>query len=874
MHEKKKYFGLMFIMVVLISTNMTLGYMPLVELVDEQTGKITSYNRTEPYRTYHNKNHRTFLHGAKKHKAPWPSKFGALGDTLHYLEYLKPRNISDLVFHYYTPFNESWMNYTPNLEISKAYLIADALYNTYQDQKTTKYAHSLFTITYLAYTFRNQTYIQEAENYWDWLWENGVVNHTTYFMLLKSGSKSARPDVEMWCLYWLWKLTGKQKFHGNLTNLCQNYEYYVLKKIGYPLSTTLKTTLLMNSSGEYIIDVNNGSYEISTWASSMRSILIFFSERGYFNKTLVAECLNRLLLLLRKSAYTDGSDTWYILYEGTKTYIYNNSGVYSYDIKTYVYTGFPYRQHTQRISAFIWANRTLFNHNVSYTLKHLYFIDRYYNKATKTFRYNTPWGLLEQYGIAIAFASWLTDTQPVGYYLNQTIISTALNHSIAQGLIGGGYPLGWYIGHKVSIQHSRKMDANILLGKYESRSDSPDWKVYVNVYLYYLLEIMAWLSKNFWVIHNPHFYYATEILYSKAVQGSPPKYYGISRDSWTMTQGFAQRHGYNLFVLYDGAHPNLTFTDIILAESHSFANLYVVTYSPWGSSALGYGNFSVILRNIRVPLDRTSFIFIPSKEYHIKAVRVSNHSYSSTFVIGPDNYTVVMDTSGNTFVVSALPDNVIVFNPIGIADNNSITVFNITVDMIQHSKDPYWDTYESWYNVTYSRQISYAYWLCYTNDPRNISSLDPNADYDNDGVPTKYEVLFMTNPFKNDTDGDGICDSEEIYFFMDPVSRDMDCDGLTDYFELIGVLHWSKYIPHELNPRNPKSYNSTYYDFFYGYVVENQTPNLSKWDEFNFDEESFRCSLDTDEDSYSNYEEYYITHTDPFEPNEPPSIYI
>ena len=759
---------------------------------------------------------------------------------------VRQRNISDLLFHYYSSFDESWMSYRPNLDIREAYLIANALYNTFQELKTEKYGDSLHTITYLAYTFRNETYISEAESYWDWLWSNRIVNHTTYFMLLKSDSRKAGVAFQMWSLYWLWKLTGKQKFYGNLTNLVSNYQRLVLRNIGYPLGTTLKTTLLLNSSGEYIIDVINGSYEISTWAGSMRAILIFLSEEGFLNKTLLAKSLHRLLQLI----YNSNLD---LLAEGVRVYIYERNGSFVYQVKPYYFFN-PPRQHTQRVAAYIWANNVSYDSTTEILLEKLA-LNKYYRVAEKIYSYGINNEILEQYGVAVAFAHWL---------LRPEVVSQALNSCIIHGLVGPNFPAGWKIEWDLTIQHARLIYFDAKLGKFSSDSSTPGWKLYVNVYLYFLIDLLAWLSDNFWVTHNPHYYYAVEAFYSKTVRGSPPEMYGVTDGNvWAKDLSFASRHGFNLFILFHGAHPNLAFKDLILAESNSVANPYIVLFSPWNEPKLNHGNFSVIIRNVRVPLDETSYIFIPSKKYHIKAIRISEGSQKNNFVIGIDNFTLVNDTHGNIILVSALPDNVIVFNPIYIKDKNSTVVFNITVDMIEHNADNYWEEYKSWYSVSEESPISYAYWLCYTNNISN-NALDPDIDYDNDGVPTRYEVLFMSDPYKNDTDEDGIDDGDEIFFLINPLSEDTDCDGLTDSFELLGAKKWSKYLHHELNPRNPKSYNSTYYDIFYGFILENQTENLEKWDEFRFNETKYRLDLDTDGDNVNNYDEIYTYKTDPF----------
>ena len=288
----------------------------------------------------------------------WLGSFGNF--YLSLLSTLRPRNLSDLIFKFYTPLNEEWIYWYPNLSIEWSFKIADALYKTFLFLKNSDYASCLYSITYLAYVFGNQTYIDEAEQYWNYLYSNAV-NSDTHFMKAKSNKNMAALDVELWSLYLLWKVTGRSIYYDNMTFVIQKYEELVLRKMGLPLSWSLKTNTLLNASEEEIIDVNNNSIEILTWRSSMYGILIFLAEKGLANKTLVAESLHNLIDLL----YWDAQK---ILYEGVKICIYNDSGTYSYGFYTYKLFGSP-RQHTQRYLPFIWANKTLYNENTSSILK-------------------------------------------------------------------------------------------------------------------------------------------------------------------------------------------------------------------------------------------------------------------------------------------------------------------------------------------------------------------------------------------------------------------------------------------------------------------------------------------------------------------------
>ena len=99
---------------------------------------------------------------------------------------LHARNLSDMIFHYYYKMENPWP-YTPNMTVEWAFDFADAEYKSFLQLKSSNYGLSFVTISYLAYTFRNETYISDAEEYWEWLYEKHV-NKTTLVMNKASAS--------------------------------------------------------------------------------------------------------------------------------------------------------------------------------------------------------------------------------------------------------------------------------------------------------------------------------------------------------------------------------------------------------------------------------------------------------------------------------------------------------------------------------------------------------------------------------------------------------------------------------------------------------------------------------------------------------------
>ena len=69
---------------------------------------------------------------------------------------------------------------------------------------------------------------------------------------------------------------------------------------------------------------------------------------------------------------------------------------------------------------------------------------------------------------------------------------------------------------------------------------------------------------------------------------------------------------------------------------------------------------------------------------------------------------------------------------------------------------------------------------CYIMTSRELPI---GTDVDGDGLNSKLESQYGTDPTKADTDGDGLNDGIEVWFGTDPLRRDTDGDGLIDGIE-------------------------------------------------------------------------------------------
>ena len=755
-------------------------------------------------------------------------------DTFSYFSYLSPKNVSDAVFKYYSPINEQWIgSWYPDLKIEWLYDIADALYKNFMTFNNSRFSECLYTIVYLASLFDGEKYLDPAERYWDFVYTYAV-NHNTYFMKTSADSSNAGIDVEMWSLYMLWKLTKKEKYLYNLSSLINIYEDLVLQKIGIPLSSSLKISITYNNT-EIVIDIDNNSKELITWRSSVYGILILLAEHNLLNKSLLAMSLHNLLDIL----YWEETRA---LYDGIRISVIREGNIIRYSFLPYSYFRLP-RQHPQRILPFLWAQRQVYKESTEQILKTLSesLYERFYEPSRKTIIYG-PWSEkdVEQYGIVPIYSM---------YFLNKTNISDLLNSSLLMYITGPTKPVLWWTKKKLGVKHSVKVMMDIDKGKYDVDYGTNEYRVYVHIQTYKMLQRLIFLTNTYWMLHNPHYYYAISILYN--LSAKKDGYYDYYCTRWRKGFGFAVQQGSDLFVLYDGAHPKYSFyQNAILQCGNCIMSEPRLRISPTYTSS-GLKSFDIKLINIEIPHNRTSYIFIPSS-YHVKSIKIQNGAIEKTAIIGDNNYSFICDDYYN-FSFSALPDNVIIFNPQN-ASRKDIIV-NITIRMLYYNPP-------NWYKINTHSGISYAYWLTYH---KLGEKLVPDDDPDNDGVINRYEVLFFSDPYDFDTDDDGLDDGEEIYFLINPVSKDADCDGLGDRFELYGVTIWSKYIRHEFNPRDSSSYNRSYSDIFYGYILENQTKNIVNWDEYKYNETAFRNLIDTDRDSVSNLQEI-INGTDPFHP--------
>ncbi len=793
--------------------------------------------------------------------------------TFTYLEnpLLKPRNLSDLIFKYYTNMNEPW-NYKPDVKIEWVYKIADGEYKSYLSRKYSYYAESFITISYLAYLFRNQTYIQEAEDYWNWLYQTQV-NHTTFFMNnSKDRAFETRLGAQWVGLYLLWKTTNRDIYLNNLTRSIHNYEDIVLEELEMPIGgRALLTYAWRNSTGELVPAVRNDSKSITRIGFELDLInsLILFSDLAGINKTLLAIRLNTLIKNL--AYYHSSTGTW-IMHEGLKATVYNNSGTLTYSLAPIDYTNIPgyppeCRKVTQKILPSLWANRTHYDPEVSEKISNLAksMWLHFYKPNPKFIRYSyyNPNYVVWNVPVGVSLSSLILNDSFTSQILNAT-----MNHLLVwTGNPNNNAPLSFFTRKRLLDSHLVIADFYPELGKYSTEVSTLLQEFQFDAYKvaqdYLGIQVLAWLSGRWWISLSPLYYVALTVVWENSTRSDG--FYGEYRTDtgWNKMPAFAYGGGYNLFVLFgDGIHPDTTERFLLGYQANGEAGGKLVSYvrfSPYNQPDWGEGNFTVNLTNIYIPSDRASFIFTPS-DFHIKAVMLEtiDGTYTWSYPSRGSLYTI----SGRRGVFGALSDNVIVFNPLYFGENAG-GVVNISILFANF-------TFSGTYYVSETEPISWAYNLTYGRG----SGLDPEADYDGDGVPAKYEVLFMSDPYRNDTDGDGLSDAEEIYFFINPVNPDADCDGLTDYFELYGATKWSQYLPHELDPRRIESYNHTYSDFFYGYVLENQTSNLPNWDEYGYNETEYRMSLDTDGDLVSNYEEYYILGTDPFDSDNIPDIII
>lgn len=82
--------------------------------------------------------------------------------------------------------------------------------------------------------------------------------------------------------------------------------------------------------------------------------------------------------------------------------------------------------------------------------------------------------------------------------------------------------------------------------------------------------------------------------------------------------------------------------------------------------------------------------------------------------------------------------------------------------------------------------------------------IDPEGDFDDDGITNQEEEELGTNMFSDDSDGDSISDSDEINKYKtDPLNPDTDGDGINDGYEIaLGLNPLSPYsngVDHDMD---------------------------------------------------------------------------
>lgn len=84
--------------------------------------------------------------------------------------------------------------------------------------------------------------------------------------------------------------------------------------------------------------------------------------------------------------------------------------------------------------------------------------------------------------------------------------------------------------------------------------------------------------------------------------------------------------------------------------------------------------------------------------------------------------------------------------------------------------------------------LKYEFNQFYPDTYDTAEPIDPNTDYDKDGLINSDEMTLNTSGTLTDTDSDGIIDGMEKNYSTDPVSKDSDFDGLPDGVEVLAGL--------------------------------------------------------------------------------------
>ncbi len=727
---------------------------------------------------------------------------------LHYFfsrNKLYTTNLSSILFRY----GESmpYWGITPLFKIEWVFEISDAIYKSYATNNNMDLARCLTSIAYLAHIFpNNETYKDEAEKYWEYIYRYHVNKETLFMRRRTTDTKNVTSIAyEAFALYYLWLTFKKAKYYYNLTQLLRNYQDIVLEEVMFPLDEpVLLMDYLINSTGKRIPHIINGSTAITTWAPATTMwMLIFFAEKGFFNKTVVAESINNYF---KTMAWDDESRA--ILYEGYEVYVFNNGGNYIFEF--YGTTGA--RQHTQRFGFLSWSQKILSDPEIDNIVSNIRnkSMATYYRSDIKEIVYTPSSSDLEQYGIEYLLNALLLDAEDIFDIVNATILG---------GIISAKAPYFFWDEEKLPHIHDNLCSFNPIRGELDWAGWTTEYKASVASVISRDIQIISWISRK--NLLYPTLYYFPYTFYTMNTKSDG--FY----DKYTTTVGWTDKKPdplicglFNAFFgFFYNCHP-------VINPISGISNSLVELYYRLGRNDKG---FRVEFININIT-DSPALIFLPSS-YNICAVEIEGENAT----MGLNNFTSVI-INGTNITFGGLPDDVVV-----ISAGSFPKILNVTIYFADF-EPPEMYSIDNYTNIVW--RVMY-----------NISKLDPYGDEDGDGLLNADECYVLADPFDNDTDDDGLSDFEEALYQTNPLHPDTDVDGLTDYFEIYGVTKWSKYINHSFNPRDPKSYNDTYFDIFYGYIMENQSLTLQYFDRYGYNEMLFRNSCnesDYDLDGISN----------------------
>ena len=113
--------------------------------------------------------------------------------------------------------------------------------------------------------------------------------------------------------------------------------------------------------------------------------------------------------------------------------------------------------------------------------------------------------------------------------------------------------------------------------------------------------------------------------------------------------------------------------------------------------------------------------------------------------------------------------------------------------------------------------LRYNFNRFYPGSFNTSETLDPDGDYDSDGVSNADELAAKTDIISADSDGDGLIDSDEKIYGTDPLTSDTDGDGIKDGIEVRAGLDPLNLITDGVTKDADRTFTRTV-DFGEGYI--------------------------------------------------------